>query len=118
MPPSPLPLSRVRASGVVCGQILRIARNVDVKLKPQDFVVAKLGPATYRSPLGLSTVPGDGLGDFVPDGARVLYQIKTEPGRPLRPDLTIEIAGPREKIILRPQRCKAAIVTCGGSVRG
>ena len=91
---------------------------MDAELTPQDFIVPTLGPATFRSPLGLSTVQGDGLGNFVPDEARVLYQIETEPGRPLRPDLTMEVAGPREKIFFEPSQCKAAIVTCGGLCPG
>ncbi len=91
---------------------------MDAELTPQDFIVPTLGPATFRSPLGLSTVQGDGLGNFVPDEARVLYHIETEPGRPLRPDLTMEVAGPREKIFFEPGQCKAAIVTCGGLCPG
>ena len=91
---------------------------MDTPLKPQDFIVPTLGPATYRSPLGLSTVHGDGLGDFVPDNARVLYQVQTQSGRPFCPELTMELAGPREKIFFDPSRCKAAIVTCGGLCPG
>ncbi len=88
------------------------------QLTPDDFTVPTLGPARIPSPLGLSTVHGDGLGDFVPDNARVLYHIETMPGQPLRTDLTMEKAGPREKIFFEPSRCKAAIVTCGGLCPG
>jgi len=91
---------------------------MDAALKPQDFIVPTLGPAEFRSPLGLSTVQGDGLGDFVPDEARVLYRIETQPGRPPHADLTMERAGPREKIFFEPGQCKAAIVTCGGLCPG
>ncbi|MEI8374496.1 MAG: ATP-dependent 6-phosphofructokinase [Planctomycetota bacterium] len=91
---------------------------MDSELTPQDFTVPTLGPATFRSPLGLSTVVGDGLGDFVPHGARVLYQVETEPGRTLRTDLMMERAGPREMIFFEPSQCKAAIVTCGGLCPG
>ncbi len=87
---------------------------MDAALKPQDFIITTLGLATFPSPLGLSTVPGDGQGDFVSDGARVLCHVETEPGRPVRTDLTMEKAGPREMIFFEPGRCKAAIVTCGG----
>jgi 6-phosphofructokinase 1 len=68
--------------------------------------------------LGLSTFESDGLGDFVPDSARVLYHVETDPNRPLRTDLTMEKAGPREMIFFEPGRCKAAIVTCGGLCPG
>ena len=91
---------------------------MDAQLKPQDFLVPTLGPATVPSPLGLSSIEGDGLGDFVPDEARVLYQIEAQPGRPHRGDLTMEKAGPREKIFFEPGQCKAAIVTCGGLCPG
>jgi 6-phosphofructokinase 1 len=91
---------------------------MEVELTPKDFNVSTLGPATNRSPLGLSTVKGDGLGDFVPDTARVHYQIETEAGQARRTELTIEKAGPREKIFFEPSRCKAAIVTCGGLCPG
>jgi 6-phosphofructokinase 1 len=91
---------------------------MDADLGPQDFIVPTLGPATFRSPLGLSTVHGDGLGDFVHDGARVRYHIESEPGQPPHPDLIIEKAGPREMIFFEPGRCKAAIVTCGGLCPG
>ncbi len=91
---------------------------MDADLAPQDFIVPTLGPATFPSPLGLSTVQGDGLGDFVPDSARVRYHIESDPERPPRPDLIIEKAGPREKIFFDPARCKAAIVTCGGLCPG
>src|SRR5208283_793165 len=96
----------------------RRARTMDAELTPQDFIVPTLGPATIRSPLDLSSVHGDGLGDFVPDETRVLYQIETGPGRPVRTDLTMEKAGPREKIFFNPSECKAAIVTCGGLCPG
>ena len=43
---------------------------MDAELTPQDFIVPTLGPATFPSPLGLSTVHGDGLGDFVPRWSR------------------------------------------------
>jgi 6-phosphofructokinase 1 len=91
---------------------------MDAELSPQDFIVPTLGPARFRSPLGLSSIQGDGLGDFVPDEARVHYHIETEPGRPPRPELTMEKAGPREKIFFEPGRSKAAIVTCGGLCPG
>ena len=96
----------------------RTAETMDAELTHQDFIVPTLGPATFPSPLGLSTVQGDGLGDFVPDGARVRYHIETELGRPPHPDLMLEKAGPREKIFFEPSRCKAAIVTCGGLCPG
>jgi 6-phosphofructokinase 1 len=91
---------------------------MDAELTPLDLIVPTLGPATIPSPLRLSTVQGDGMGDFVPDEARVLHQIETGPGRPPPSDLSMELAGPRERIFFDPQQCKAAIVTCGGLCPG
>jgi 6-phosphofructokinase 1 len=91
---------------------------MDADLTPQDFIVPTLGPATIPSPLGLSATKGDGLGDFVPDSARVLYEIESEVGQSLRSELTMEKAGPRENIFFEPRECAAAIVTCGGLCPG
>jgi 6-phosphofructokinase 1 len=84
----------------------------------ENLVVANLGPRRVRSPLHLSTVHGDGLGDFVPDQARVSYQIELMPGETLRDDLWIERAGPREHLFFDPRKAKAALVTCGGLCPG
>ena len=43
----------------------------------------------------MSTVPGDGVGDFVPDDTRVLYDICFPAGQPPS-DLAFELAGARE----------------------
>jgi 6-phosphofructokinase 1 len=88
------------------------------ELTPQDFIVPTLGPARVRSPLGLSNIRGDLINDFIPDSARVLYQIESDPGFPLRTDLLIEKAGPREWIYFQPENSRAAIVTCGGLCPG
>lgn len=41
-------------------------------LTPEQTTVRNLGPREVKSPLKLSTVRGDGIGDFTPDHARVL----------------------------------------------
>jgi 6-phosphofructokinase 1 len=109
-------------------------------LTTENLIVPNLGPRTIRSPLQLSTVDGDGLGNFVPDAARILYDIeripgkngkgsrgdaetrseKVEeaPGQTPRDELTLEKAGPREHIFFDPKTTKAAIVTCGGLCPG
>ncbi len=91
---------------------------MEPELTPQSFTVTNLGPATVPSPLALSNTKGEQICDFVPDEARLFYEIETTPGRSPRTDLLVEKAGPRAKIFFEPQKCKAAIVTCGGLCPG
>jgi 6-phosphofructokinase 1 len=91
---------------------------MEYELHPQDFTVTNLGPATVPSPLALSNTKGEQICDFVPEGSSVFYEIETGPGRTPRTDLLVEKAGPRAKIFFEPQKCKAAIVTCGGLCPG
>lgn len=78
-----------------------------------QFDVPSLGPCTLDSPLQLSTVPGDGRCDFTFDDARILYEPRFRTGESICP-LSLEHAGPRQKIFFDPAQVKAAIVTCGG----
>ena len=82
-----------------------------------DLTVATLGPCRYRSPLPMSTVPGDGVGDFVLDDERVLGEIRFRAGH-APPDVAFERAGAREQIFFNPPETRAAIVTCGGLCPG
>lgn len=86
-------------------------------LTQEDLVIDILGPNTIPSPLHLSSVKGDGLGDFVPGESRVRYQVDTDPEAPHQ-DLSFERAGPREKVYFDACRSTAAIVTCGGLCPG
>jgi 6-phosphofructokinase 1 len=61
----------------------------------------------------MSTVPGDGVGDFMPDDSRVLYDICYRGVHPSL-DLAFERAGARETLFFNPPETRAAIVTCGG----
>lgn len=79
--------------------------------------INRLGPAQIQSPLSLSTAIGDGIGNFVPDLARVRLQAEIGTGMD-DPDLLLEKAGPREKIFFDPPKTRAAIVTCGGLCPG
>jgi 6-phosphofructokinase 1 len=87
-------------------------------ISPEDTLVSRLGPAKVSSPLALSTTAGDGLGDFIPDGARVLYECRVLPDQAPRLDVSFELAGPREKLFFDPAKTTAAIVTCGGLCPG
>jgi 6-phosphofructokinase 1 len=86
-------------------------------LTESDLTVTTLGERRIRSPLPMSTVPGDGVGDFVDDAQRVLYSISYRAGQE-RSDLAFEAAGPREHIFFDPSQTRAAIVTCGGLCPG
>jgi len=83
-------------------------------LSPESFAVKCLGKNKYDSPLNLSVVVGDGLADYVPANASVLYQVTSNNGEEFRTDLTMERSGPREKIYFDPAGTRAAMVTCGG----
>ncbi len=88
------------------------------RLEPADLVVTTLGLATDASPLALSTVTGDGVADYVPEGARVLCDVEVSVDRPLPRPLMFDKAGPRERIFFDPARTTAGIVTCGGLCPG
>jgi 6-phosphofructokinase 1 len=84
---------------------------------PDETLVQNLGPGLVTSPLRSARAFDGGHGAFVPDEARVRYQIETGTGRDLPSDIDFEKAGPREKVFFEPGEAKAAIVTCGGFVR-
>lgn len=79
-----------------------------------DFNIQTLGEAKIKSPLNINY-------HINPD-KRLLYNaylrnydhLKTKEGLPL----SVEVAGPREKIFFDPSKTKAAIVTCGGLCPG
>jgi 6-phosphofructokinase 1 len=60
---------------------------------------------------------GDGIGNFVPDEARVRYRIDIDTGMD-HPDVLFEKSGPRREIFFDPGKTRAAIVTCGGLCPG
>lgn len=82
-----------------------------------ELVVRTLGERRHASPLPMSIVPNDGIGDFVPDDMRVLYDVRFPAGKPPA-DLAFEAAGPRQHIYFDPPKTRAAIVTCGGLCPG
>ena len=88
------------------------------KVTAADLLVANLGTRSVESPLELSTEPDDGLGDFVSDDTRILYQIERRMGQPPGEELTLEKAGPRQRLFFNPRTTRAAIVTCGGLCPG
>lgn len=83
-------------------------------ITPEHLKVTELGPREIASPIPLSSESGDGIGDYVDDGARVLAHIELRNGDEADGSLRFEKAGPRAKVYFRPQYSRAAIVTCGG----
>ena len=79
-----------------------------------DFTIQSLGECTIPSPVSVSY--------FTSNEKRILFNIylnqydrlKSSDGHPL----SVEVAGPREKIYFDPSKTKAAIVTCGGLCPG
>jgi 6-phosphofructokinase 1 len=79
-----------------------------------DFSIRDLGERTISSPVAVSY--------YTPDSKRILHDIYVEHYKDLTvgggTPLSIEAAGPREKIFFDPEQTKAAIVTCGGLCPG
>jgi 6-phosphofructokinase 1 len=79
-----------------------------------DFTIQDLGERAISSPVNVSY--------YTPDSKRILHNIyldhykdvTTADGAPL----SLEVAGPRDKIFFDPAQTKAAIVTCGGLCPG
>lgn len=83
-------------------------------LVQEDFLVDQLGNSTHPSPLSLNI--------FTPENERFLFDIREShikeqlsKGLPL---VTLERAGPRQKIFFNPAKTRAAVVTCGGLCPG
>ena len=91
-------------------------------MKPSDLQIKSLGPSKIKSPIGLSTVKGDRIFNFVKDEEKLLFDIEqgisATNGQPNRKRLAMERAGPREYIYFDPSKTTVAIVTCGGLCPG
>ncbi len=87
-------------------------------MTPDDLAITTLGVATRPSPLALSTVPDDGIADYVPDDAGVVFDVEVSRGEASSSTLAFEKAGPRERIFFDPEQTTAGIVTCGGLCPG
>jgi len=94
--------------------------NLD--LKEHELAIDTLGKAKIDSPLGLSTVYGDNIANYVFDTDTVVFyhnrseiMDRIKNGNPI---LAFEKAGPRQKIYFDPAKTKVGIVTCGGLCPG
>ncbi len=86
-------------------------------LRPEQLEVSTLGPCQFKSPLKRSKRTGEGVGTYVPDDMRVLYELRHREGEPIHP-VSFERAGAREDLFFDPNKTRAAIVTCGGLCPG
>ena len=88
-----------------------------LELQPEQLDIPTLGPCRHKSPLVRSLRTGEGMGTYVPDDTRVLYEPMFRLGEEINP-LAFERAGARENLYFDPAQTKAAIVTCGGLCPG
>ena len=87
-------------------------------LTPENVKVKSLGECLIPSPMGLSTVLGDGVVNYVPDDACMPVMVELSSDVPDVESVYFEKAGPREHIHFDPAHTSAAIVTCGGLCPG
>ena len=87
------------------------------QLRQEQLEIATLGACQYKSPLVRSLRTGEGVGTYVPDDMRVLYEPCLQFGEQVNP-LSFERAGAREHLFFDPAKTKAAIVSCGGLCPG
>jgi 6-phosphofructokinase 1 len=84
--------------------------------------IENLGDPRIPSPLGLSTVYGDSIANYVSDTDTVLLYHDRELVRDrIRSSGQVpafELAGPRQHIYFDPSKTRAGIVTCGGLCPG
>jgi len=85
--------------------------------QPEQLEVSNLGNRTFASPLKRSPRTGEGVGSYVPDDMRVLYEPRFRPGEEIS-TLSFERAGARETLFFDPTKTRAAVVTCGGLCPG
>ena len=83
-------------------------------IDPDDLKVTTLGKCRHPSPLNLASAGQPCASFFVSDSTRIRLDLTLPPEREPGIPLSLEEAGPRERIFFEPERAAAAIVTCGG----
>ncbi|MEM8998881.1 MAG: ATP-dependent 6-phosphofructokinase [Bacteroidota bacterium] len=88
----------------------------------QIFDIEMLGKGDIKSPLQLSTKPGNNIFNFVRDTEKVVLDLSLEHYHSCfnkkQSPRCLERSGPREQIFFQPANTSAAIVTCGGLCPG
>lgn len=89
----------------------------DLVIKPEQMMIEQLGPARIDNP----TMKGNSF-CFIQETDRVLYEDVIDQATsfdlPLISRVSMERAGPREKIYFDPSKTRAGIVSCGGLCPG
>ena len=83
-------------------------------IEQRDLIVTALGECRHPSPLNLQSVSHEHASFFVSDSQRIRLDLMLHPEPDRTDPLSLEEAGPRQKIFFEPERTTAAIVTCGG----
>jgi 6-phosphofructokinase 1 len=82
--------------------------------EPRDLIVTSLGECRQASPLSLESASHEAAAFFVSDSRRICLDLVFHPDHERTAPLSLEAAGPRERIFFEPKKTTAAIVTCGG----
>ncbi len=82
--------------------------------KPADFVVSSLGQCRFASPLNFDSPSHTQASHFRSDSDRVRLDVRVRDAVVETEPVTLEEAGPRERIFFDPTQSTAAIATCGG----
>lgn len=85
--------------------------------RQEQLEITALGPREFKSPLKRSKRTGEGVGTYIPDDMRVLYEPRFQLGDEIN-TLSFERAGAREDLFFDPSKTRAAIVSCGGLCPG
>jgi 6-phosphofructokinase 1 len=83
-------------------------------IEHQDLIVTTLGECRHPSPLHFESAGHERARFFVSDAERVRLDITVPSKQEGSDPLSLEEAGPRQRIFFEPARTTAAIVTCGG----
>jgi 6-phosphofructokinase 1 len=92
-------------------------------MTPLDFSIETLGTCKVKSPLQYAPQAGDPNMLFVNENRQVIFDViydQREDGslQPHDIELSMQRAGPRERIYFDPSKTTVAIVTCGGLCPG
>lgn len=83
-------------------------------IQQQDLIVRTLGECKYSSPADLRSASHPDAKFFVSESQRIRLGVGLSLDDASSEPLSLEKAGPREKIFFQPGNTTAAIVTCGG----
>ena len=87
-----------------------------MKQQAEIVPVKLLGPAQFTSPVDLSTVEGNGVGNFVSEDSYVRHRIEIKMDSTDENDLLSERVGPREKLFFDPADTRVAMARNNGVV--